>query len=293
MCFGEVITAMVTPFKEDGAVDYAKAQELALYLLSHGSDGVLVCGTTGENPTLTEEETETLYREVKAAVGDKGTVIAGAGGNDTAAVVRKIEKYNQFGLDGYLSVVPYYNKPTQEGLVRHFTAVNDAAERPVMLYNIPGRCGIKAETDTILRLAELKYINALKESTGSVDDLSRLLSKLPKEFAVYSGDDYMTFTACAMGAAGVVSVASHIVGEAIKEMVQCIKNDNLDRARELHFGLYPMFKGMFITANPIPVKTALNLLGFNVGGFRLPMTEATAEETETIRTLLSKYDLLS
>lgn len=293
MCFGDVLTAMVTPFHEDGSVNYEKAQELAVHLLNNGSDGVVVCGTTGENPSLSSEETETLFREVKDAVGKKGFVIGGAGGNCTASVTEHIKKYNKIGLDGYLSVVPYYNKPTKEGLLKHFTAIDEAAECPVMLYNIPGRTGIKMDTETIVKLAELKNIKALKESTGSVDDLSQLLLKLPKEFAVYSGDDYMTFAAVAMGAAGVVSVASHLVGNELKEMVQCIKNDNMDRARELHLKLYPMFKGLFVTANPIPVKTALNMLGHKVGGFRLPMCEASPEETEFVRNLLNDYGLLS
>lgn len=293
MCFGDVLTAMVTPFHEDGSVNYKKAQELAVHLLNNGSDGVVVCGTTGENPSLSSEETETLFREVKDAVGKSGVVIGGVGGNYTASVTEHIKKYNKIGLDGYLSVVPYYNKPTKEGVLKHFSAIDSAAECPVMLYNIPGRTGIKMDTDTIVKLAELKNIKALKESTGSVDDLSQLLLKLPKEFAVYSGDDYMTFAAVAMGAAGVVSVASHIVGNELKEMVQCIKNDSMDRARELHLKLYPMFKGLFVTANPIPVKTALNLLGHEVGGFRLPMCEASPSEVEFVRNLLKDYSLLS
>ena len=291
--FGDVITAMITPFKEDGSVNFDKARELAVHLLKNGSDGILVCGTTGENPALSEEETETLFREVKDAVGKDGFVIGGVGGNYTASVTDHMKKYNKLGLDGYLSVVPYYNKPTQNGLLKHFTEIDAAAECPVMLYNIPGRTGIKMSADTIVKLSELKNIKALKESTGSVDDLSQLLLKLPKDFAVYSGDDFMTFAAVAMGAVGVVSVASHVVGKEIKEMIQCVKNGNLDRARELHLYLYPMFKGMFVTANPIPVKTALNQLGHNVGGFRLPMCEATPDEVEFVQDLLKKYSLLS
>lgn len=293
MYFGDVLTAMVTPFREDGSVNYEKAQELALRLLENGSDGVVVGGTTGESPALSEEECLTLYREVKDAVGKKGAVIGGAGGNYTAAVTERIKKYNKLGLDGYLSVVPYYNKPNKDGLLKHFAAIDAVAEAPVVLYNIPGRTGIKMDTDTILELAELKNIKALKDSTGSVDDLSKLLVKLPKDFAVYSGDDYMTFAAVAMGATGVISVASHLVGKEIKEMIQCLKEGNMDRARELHLRLYPMFKGMFVTANPIPVKTALNLLGFEVGGFRLPLCEASEEVKKSVEDLLQKYALLS
>lgn len=292
MMFGEVITAMITPFREDGSVNYEKAQELAVHLLENGSDGILVSGTTGESPTLTYDETETLFREVKDAVGKKGTIIGGAGSNCTSEIIKHIKKYNKLGLDGYLSVVPYYNKPTQAGLIKHFEAINAAVECPVMLYNIPGRTGLNMEVDTIAKLAELKNIKALKESTGSVDDLSRLKMKLPEDFSIYSGDDYMTLAAVAIGATGVVSVASHFVGKEIKEMIQCVKNSNMDRARELHSHLYPIFKGMFVTANPIPAKTGLNLLGFNVGGYRLPMCEGTKEQTEFIRNLLKEYNLL-
>lgn len=292
MCFGEVITAMITPFREDGAVNYEKAQELAVHLIENGSDGILVSGTTGESPTLTYDETETLFREVKDAVGKKAAIIGGAGSNCTGEIIKHIKIYNKIGLDGYLSVVPYYNKPTQSGILKHFEAINAAVECPVMLYNIPGRTGVNMEVDTIAKLAELKYIKALKESTGSVDDLSQLKMKLPEDFSIYSGDDFMTLAAVALGARGVVSVASHFVGKEIKEMIQCAKNNNMDRARELHLRLYPIFKGMFVTANPIPTKTGLNLLGFGVGGFRLPLCEATAEQTEFVKNLLQKYELL-
>jgi 4-hydroxy-tetrahydrodipicolinate synthase len=292
MYFGEVITAMITPFREDGSVNYEKAQELAIHLLENGSDGILLSGTTGESPTLTYDETETLFREVKDAIGKKGTVIGGAGSNSTNEIIKHIKRYNKLGLDGFLSVVPYYNKPTQTGLIKHFEAINAAVECPVMLYNIPGRTGLNMEVDTIAKLAELKNIKALKESTGSVDDLSQLKMKLPEDFSIYSGDDYMTLAAVAMGATGVISVASHFVGKEIKEMIQCVKNGNMDRARELHLCLYPIFKGMFITANPIPAKTGLNLLGFNVGGYRLPLCEGTPEQTEFIKNLLKEYKLL-
>lgn len=292
MCFGEVLTAMITPFKEDGSVNYDKACELALYLLNNGSDGLVIGGTTGESPTLTEEETITLYREVKNAVGKKGFVIGGAGSNSTSAVVERIKKCNTLSLDGYLSIVPYYNKPTQEGVYRHFEAVAAAADAPVMLYNVPGRTGLKMETATIARLAELNNIKALKESTGSVDDLSELKRVLPEAFSIYSGDDFMTMPAVALGANGVVSVASHLAGTKIKEMIGAVKNNQIERARELHLYLYPLMKGLFTVANPIPVKTALNLLGFGVGGFRLPLCEPEAEVTEKIRNLLDEYELL-
>ena len=293
MCFGEVLTAMVTPFHEDGSVNYEKAQELAMHLLNNGSDGLVISGTTGESPTLTYDETETLFREVKDAVGNKGIIIGGAGSNSTNEIIKHIKIYNKIGLDGYLSVVPYYNKPTQTGLFKHFEAINAAVECPVMLYNIPGRTGINLDVDTTAKLAELKNIKALKESTGSVDDLSQLKLKLPEDFSIYSGDDFMTLTAVALGATGVVSVASHFMGKEIKEMIQSVKNNNMDRARELHLRLYPLFKGVFVTASPIPTKTGLNLLGYEVGGFRLPMCDATPEQTEFMKNLLKQYELLS
>lgn len=293
MCFGEVLTAMVTPFHEDGSVNYEKAQELAMHLLNNGSDGLVISGTTGESPTLTYDETETLFREVKDAVGNKGTIIGGAGSNSTNEIIKHIKIYNKIGLDGYLSVVPYYNKPTQTGLFKHFEAINAAVECPIMLYNIPGRTGINLDVDTTAKLAELKNIKALKESTGSVDDLSQLKLKLPEDFSIYSGDDFMTLTAVALGATGVVSVASHFMGKEIKEMIQSVKNNNMDRARELHLRLYPLFKGVFVTASPIPTKTGLNLLGYEVGGFRPPMCDATPEQTEFMKNLLKQYELLS
>ena len=199
MSFGEVLTAMVTPFTVDGKVNYEKAQELALYLLSHGSDGIVVGGTTGENPSLSEEEAFILYREVKDAVGNKGTVIGGAGNNCTEFVIKRIKQLNQLGLDGYLSVVPYYNKPTQEGVYKHFEAINHAAECPIIVYNIPGRTGINLTPDTLVRMADLINIKAIKESTGKVDQITEMKMRLPSDFAIYSGDDFMTFPIVAMG----------------------------------------------------------------------------------------------
>ncbi|MEE0775973.1 MAG: 4-hydroxy-tetrahydrodipicolinate synthase [Bacillota bacterium] len=291
MGFGEVLTAMVTPFTNDGKVNYEKAQELALYLLDHGSDGIVVGGTTGESPTLSEEESFTLYREVKNAVGTKGTVIGGAGNNCTEFVVQRIKKYNQLGLDGYLSVVPYYNKPTQEGVYKHFEAISDAAECPIIVYNIPGRTGINLCPDTLVRMADLINIKAIKESTGNVDQITEMKMRLPSDFAIYSGDDFMTFPIVAMGGTGVISVASHLIGNEIKSMIQCLKNNDLAGARALHLKYYPVFKGVFCTANPVPVKTALNLLGFELGGFRLPICGPEPSDVAFLKSLLEKFDL--
>lgn len=290
MRLGEVITAMVTPFKEDGSVNYDKAQELAVYLLDHGSDALLLAGTTGESPTLSEEETIELFRTVKDAVGNRAPLIGGAGCNDTYKNAKLIEKYNAVGLDGYLCVTPYYNKPSQEGVFRHFQALDAVSDAPIIVYNIPGRCGINIEPETMVRIAELKTMAGVKESTGNADQISKMKMSLPKDFLIYSGDDYMTFPLVALGGEGVISVAAHVVGEEIKEMVQRLKKRDLDGALALHLKCYPIFKGLFVTSNPTPVKTAMNLMGMNLGGFRLPICEATASEVEFLKKLLKDLD---
>ncbi len=292
MCFGDVLTAMVTPFHADGSINIEKAQELALYLLSHGSDGIVVGGTTGESPSLKREEMIELYKAVKDAVGGKGFVIGGCGGNSTMSVAENMKEFNKIGLDGYLTVVPYYNKPTQEGLYKHYETLNGVSAAPIIVYNIPGRTGINMAPDTLVRLAELTNIKALKESTGNVDQITELKMRLPEDFYIYSGDDYMTFPMTAMGCQGVISVASHIVGKDIKAMVKAVKNNDIAGGRELHYKLFPVFKAMFCTANPIPVKTALNLLGFEVGGFRLPICECDAATADFLKTFLKDYGLL-
>ncbi len=292
MHFGRVLTAMVTPFTEDGKVNYEKAQELALHLLSNGSDGLVVSGTTGESPSLTYAESIRLFTAVKEAVGKKGAVIGGAGSNSTEEIVGHIKDYNKIGLDGYLSVVPYYNKPTQEGIYRHYQTIAQVAEAPIIVYNIPGRTGTNLLPDTLVRMAELPNIVALKESTGNVDQISEMKKKLPADFSIYSGDDYMTLATIAMGGVGVVSVASHLVGNEIHQMVDAYFNGKIEEALALHLKLYPIFKGLFFIANPIPVKTALNLLGHNVGGFRMPICEGSEQEVEVIKNLLNDYGLL-
>ncbi len=292
MRFGRVITAMVTPFTNDGKVNYDKAQELALHLLDNGSDALILSGTTGESPSLTYDETYSLFQAVKEAVGDKGAVIGGAGSNCTSEIVKHIKDYNKLGLDGYLSVVPYYNKPTQEGIYRHFKTIAEAAESPIIVYNIPGRTGINLLPDTLARIAESPNIVALKESTGNVDQISEMKKKLPADFSIYSGDDYMTLATIAMGGVGVVSVASHLVGKGIQQMIEAYISGRVEEALALHLKLYPIFKGLFCVANPIPVKTALNLLGHEVGGFRLPVCEPSPKEAEVIKNLLIENGLL-
>ncbi|MEG1336539.1 MAG: 4-hydroxy-tetrahydrodipicolinate synthase, partial [Clostridiales bacterium] len=249
-------------------------------------------GTTGESPSLNKEETTVLYKEVKDAVGNRGFVIGGCGGNNTYAVAEQMKDLNKLGLDGYLTVVPYYSKPTQEGIYKHYEMLSGVSSAPIIVYNIPGRTGVNLCPDTLIRMAELTNIKAVKESTGNVDQISEMKLRLPSDFAIYSGDDFMTLPMVAMGCQGVISVASHIVGKEIKEMVLAVKANDMVKGRDLHYKLYPIFKGMFCTANPIPVKTALNLLGFDVGGFRLPLCEGESTHVDFLKNLLKQYGML-
>jgi 4-hydroxy-tetrahydrodipicolinate synthase len=287
-----LLTAMVTPYKEDLSVDYVGAADLAEYLCGNGTEALVVCGTTGESPVLTGEEKVKLFAAVKERVGDRVPVWAGTGSNDTAVTVELSKKADKLGVDGIMLVAPYYNKPTQEGLYRHFKAAAESVEVPVMLYNVPGRTSSNLLPETILRLAETGNIQAVKEASGNMDQVSLLRSILPEHVIIYSGDDSLTLPLMAIGAQGVVSIASHIVGNEIRAMVEAFKSGDVQRARQLHLELLPMFKGLFITTNPIPVKAALNMMGKGVGGFRLPLCEPSEAEREFINNLLVKYNLI-
>jgi 4-hydroxy-tetrahydrodipicolinate synthase len=284
--FGTVVTAMVTPFKDDRSLDLGRAQELARWLLEHGSDALVVAGSTGEAATLSDSEKEELWRAVVQAVEGRGKVIAGTGTYDTAHTVHLTEGAEQAGVDAVLVVTPYYNKPPQRGLVEHFTVVAGATGLPVMLYNIPGRTAVRIEHDTLLRLAAVENIQAVKDSTGDFDGISRLVAAAPPGFEVYSGDDWAMFGSICLGAVGVVSVASHVVGERVRQMIDLATSGDVAAARKVHHELLPAFDGLFITSNPIPVKAALDLIGQPVGPPRLPLVPATEEEIGTIRKAL-------
>ncbi|MEA4925559.1 MAG: 4-hydroxy-tetrahydrodipicolinate synthase [Syntrophomonadaceae bacterium] len=287
----KMYTAMITPYYPDLQVNYKRAGEIAEYLAANGSDGIVVCGTTGESPVLSPEEKTRLFAEIKAKVGDRVEVWAGTGSYDTDASVRLSLAAAKTGVDGLLLVVPYYNKPSQEGIYRHFKAVAERVSIPVMLYNIPGRTGINMLPETVARLAEIENITAIKESSGSMDQMSQLKMLLADKMAIYSGDDSLTLPMVALGAAGVVSIASHLVGNEIKEMLNAFAAGDVKRAQELHNYLFPMFKGLFITTNPVPVKEALNLLGKDVGGLRLPLCQASEAEIAQLQRLLASYKL--
>lgn len=292
MAVPRLMTAMVTPYNEDLSVNYAKAAELAEYLCKNGSEGLVVCGTTGESPVLNDEEKLKLYQTVQDQVGDRVPVWAGTGCNDTAAVVELSQAAVKTGVAGVMVVTPYYNKPTQEGLYQHFRKIAESVPVPVMLYNVPGRTSSNLLPETIARLAEVENITAVKEASGSMDQVSQLLTMIPERITVYSGDDSLTLPLMALGAHGVVSIASHVIGKPIAEMIAAFAAGEVNRASQLHRELFAMFKGLFIITNPIPVKTALNMLGHDMGGFRLPLTPPGENEQAFIKTLLARYQLL-
>ncbi|TVQ14072.1 MAG: 4-hydroxy-tetrahydrodipicolinate synthase [Leptolyngbya sp. DLM2.Bin27] len=270
--FGRVLTAMVTPFSEDGSVDYAVAEHLADYLVSHGSDGLVVCGTTGESPTLSWQEEYQLYKTVREAVAGRAKVIAGTGSNSTSEAIEATRHAGELGLDGSLQVVPYYNKPAQEGLYLHFSQIAAAVpDLPIMLYNVPGRTSCNLAVETIARLAEISNIVAIKEASGSLDQASQIRCHTPADFGIYSGDDSLTLPVLAVGGCGVVSVASHLVGPQIQAMVQAYEAGKPRLATKIHLQLLPLFKVLFVTSNPVPLKVALAKRGWSVGNVRSPL----------------------
>ncbi|MEA5400499.1 4-hydroxy-tetrahydrodipicolinate synthase [Synechococcus sp. BA-124 BA4] len=276
--FGRMLTAMVTPFRVDGAVDLDLAARLAVHLVDQGSDGLVLCGTTGESPTLSWQEQHELFEAVKRAVAGRALVLAGTGSNCTAEAIEAIERAAEEGADGALVVVPYYNKPPQEGLEAHFRAIAQAAPSlPVMLYNIPGRTGCSLEPRTTARLLDLPNVVSYKAASGSTDEVSQLRLLCGDRLAIYSGDDALTLPMLSVGAVGVVSVASHLVGREIQRMISAFLAGELAAALALHERLLPLCRALFASTNPIPVKAALELEGWPVGSPRLPLVSADSD----------------
>ncbi len=290
--FGKVLTAMVTPFNGNLEVDYQKTQELVVRLIESGSDGVVVCGTTGESPTLSKQEKLNLFRAVVEAIGGKGTVIAGTGSYNTAESVELTKEAEKTGVDGLLLVAPYYNKPSQEGLYRHFKEIAGSTSLPAIVYNIPGRTGVNINVDTMVRLSEIENVAGVKESSGNLAQVSEIFEKTPSDFLIYSGDDAFTLPILSVGGVGIISVAGHIAGRKINEMVTAYEQGGVSKAAEINASLGPLFRALFINTNPIMVKTACNLVGLKVGGLRLPLVEASERETEVIREALKNLGLL-
>ncbi len=284
---------MITPFNGDGTVNYAVAEQLAVHLADHGTDTLVVCGTTGESPTLTWDEEYTLFQVVQQAVAGKAKVIAGTGSNSTQEAIVATQKADKLRLDGSLQVVPYYNKPPQEGLYAHFQAIAHASpDLPMMLYNVPSRTGQSLQPETVAKLAEISNIVAIKEASGNLDQASQIRRSTPTEFEIYAGDDSLTLPLMAVGAKGVVSVASHLVGTQLQQMIQAFESNQNSVATQIHLQLFPLFKALFLTANPIPVKAALNLQGWSVGSTRLPLCEPSAEVTHTLKSVMTELGLL-
>jgi 4-hydroxy-tetrahydrodipicolinate synthase len=263
-------------------VHTARAAELARRLVDGGSTGIVVAGTTGESPTLSDEEKLQLLRVVKDAVAGRAAVLAGTGTYDTAHSVHLSQQAQRLGADGLLVVVPYYNRPTQEGLYRHFKAVAESTDLPVLMYNIPGRTGTNMLPETVARLSEVRNVAGIKEASGSLDQVSEIRRRTPERFLIYSGDDSLTLPYLSVGAVGIVSVASHLVGREIREMIAHFQAGRVEDARRIHLRLFPLFRALFIAPNPVPLKAALELAGFPVGKPRLPLVEATEKEREQI-----------
>lgn len=293
MNFGRMLTAMVTPFDENLEVNYDMAAKLAEYLLEQGNDGIVVNGTTGESPTLNDDEKVQMFRTVKQTVGERAVVIAGTGSNNTHHSIELTQKAVECGVDGIMLVVPYYSKPSQEGLYQHFKTVAAATDLPIILYNIPGRCGTNLAPETVVRLAnDVPNIVAIKEASGNLDQIARLKTMCPADFAIYSGDDSLTLPILSIGGAGIISVVAHVAGKDLRKMVDAYFAGNVAEAQEINMKLYDIFKTMFITSNPVPVKYALNRIGINVGGVRLPLFEANDAEKAKIDASLNNLGLL-
>jgi len=288
---GRLLTAMVTPFNGEGMVDYEQARKLALALLNSGSDGVLVVGTTGESPTLIRQEELRLFSEVKSAVGERGAVIAGTGSNSTAEALEATKEAERIGVDACLLVVPYYNKPTQEGLYQHFKAIAQSTDLPCILYNVPSRTVVNLSAETVIKLSQVDNIIGVKEASGNLDQISRIISNTGEDFIVWSGNDGDTLPILALGGYGVISVASQLVGSQIREMIDSFIGGKTDKAAEIHRHLLPLVNALFIVSNPIPVKYAVNYVGFNVGKPRLPLTEPDEKTAAFIKATLKNYKI--
>ncbi len=286
MNFGRVSTAMVTPFDHKGNIDFIKMTQLINYLIDNGSDSLVVAGTTGESPTLTKEEKVALFRHVVKVVDGRIPVVAGTGSNNTHASIELTKKAEEAGVDAIMLVAPYYNKPSQEGLYQHFKVIAGSTSLPVMLYNIPGRSSVNIAPETIIKLSEIDNITAVKEASGDLDAMTEIISNTPEDFALYSGDDGLTLPILSIGGSGIVSVASHIIGNQMQEMVHQFVEGNIASAAKTHQKLLPIMKGLFTSPSPTPVKTALQMKGMDVGSVRLPLIPLSEAERTKLSQLI-------
>lgn len=278
MVFGRVGTAMVTPFDRSGNIDFGKVTVLVNFLLENGTDSLIVAGTTGESPTLSTEEKVELYRHVVKVVNGRIPVVAGTGSNNTIASIELTKKAEEAGANAIMLVAPYYNKPDQDGLYEHFKTIAKSTSLPVMLYNIPGRCSINITVDTIVKLSQVENIVAVKEASGDLNAMTEIISRTSDDFYLYTGDDSNTLPVLAIGGRGVISVASHVIGKNIQEMITLYENGEVKKAAQLHQRLLPIMRGLFIGPNPVPLKYALQARGLDVGSVRLPLVPLQSEK---------------
>ncbi len=289
--FGQLITAMITPFTEENQIDWGSIEKIVERLIATGTDSIVVVGTTGESPTLSHEEKIQLYRFVVDRAKGRAKVIAGTGNNDTLQTIALTKEAEQCGVDGCLLVVPYYNKPSQVGLYQHFAAIAKETSLPIMLYNIPGRTGVNMSVDTMARLSQLDNVVAIKESSGDIDQITQLVAAVDESIVVYSGDDSMLLPTLSVGGGGVVSVASHLVGDQIKRLIEAFQGGNVREAIQINQQLYPIFKGLFITSNPVPLKYALSQFNFCHSYVRPPLAELSEEEKVSVDQWLKKIEM--
>lgn len=287
---GEILTAIVTPFKADGSVDIAGFRALASHLVANGSDGLVVTGTTGESPTLSDEERFQLYEAALEEVGDRATVVAGTGTYSTAHSVHLTARAHELGVHAFLVITPYYNKPPARGIVRHFEEIAAASDRPIVVYNIPGRVVLNLETETIAQLAEIPTVQTVKQANPDLEQARRIVEL---GLDLYAGDDDLVFPFLELGGVGGVCVHTHVVGPQVKELVRLFRSGDVEGARRLDEELRPSIDLLRVAPNPIAIKCALNLLGHDVGGLRLPLVEATDEERDAVRGCLERLGLLA
>ncbi|MEK9199658.1 4-hydroxy-tetrahydrodipicolinate synthase [Ureibacillus sp. 179-F W5.1 NHS] len=287
MNFGKILTAMVTPFNEREEIDWVATENLINYLLANGTDALVISGTTGESPTLSEDEKVELFKFTVKVVDGRVPIIAGTGSYNTKASIELTKQAENVGVDGIMLVAPYYNKPSQEGLYRHFKAIADETSLPIILYNVPGRSIVSLSVETIVRLSAIPNIVAIKEASGNLDAMAEIIEKTPSNFSLYSGDDGLTLPVLSIGGAGVISVASHIIGQEMQAMIKKFLIGNLSEAAKDHRKLLPIMKVLFATPNPTSVKAALNLNGIPVGGVRLPMVPLNKLELDSLKEVLN------
>jgi 4-hydroxy-tetrahydrodipicolinate synthase len=288
---GEVLTAIVTPFDSNGAVDYERFKALAQHLVENGSDGLVVAATTGESPTITDDERFKLIAAAVDAVGDRATVIAGTGTYSTAHSVHLTERAHELGADGYLVVTPYYNKPPPRGIVEHFKAIAAVSDRPIIVYNIPQRVVVNLEPETVAKLAEIPSVRAVKQATEDLDQARRIVTET--DLDLYAGSDHLVYPFLELGGVGGVCVYTHLVGPQVKEMIRLYREGDAGGARTIDEELKPVVDALAVTINPIPLKAAMKMLGQDVGGHRLPLVEATEDELVAIRSGLERAGLLA